>query len=158
MIAQSCLLSVFQFELYPLTVGRPSVRVLSVLFLHTRSISSTPAFYSHGLLFCTSIEAFSGSAREQTETDCSREKERLLFRSDTCWRNVTHLSMTPHFISFCECMCGYIVFLNTTGAKPKKQGRADGQEHDGGNFSLIVLLCVTAVWIADLMMDGKSET
>lgn len=136
MIAQSCLLSVFQFELYPLTVGRPSVRVLSVLFLHTRSISSTPAFYSHGLLFCTSIEAFSGSAREQTETDCSREKERLLFRSDTCWRNVTHLSMTPHFISFCECVCVVTLFFSTQQGQSQKS-RA---EQTGRNTTGVILV------------------
>lgn len=43
------------------------------------------------------------------------------------------------------------------GGKAKNQDRADRQASDGGNFSVTVLLCVTAVLIANLLRDGESK-
>lgn len=100
------------------------------------------------------------------------KKMKALFRCDMCtlcvnfWQNVTHWncahSMTLHFSPFFAVVFSPLLFSLMYSAqqgqsKKKKKNRGRLAEERQGNFSLTVLLCVTAVLIANLLRDGESK-
>lgn len=166
----------FQFKPYQLTVGWPSVHVLLSPASHLLRFIDTcflqpqaSCVLSAAKLLCRSGGAVSSSAQEQKEADCRRKTDhcsgltRALWVPTSVWQNVTHLncarSMTPHLRLFLPLLCFLLFSLinSTQRGRSRIQGSVDRQPSDGGNFSLTVLLCVTAVLIANLPREGGSE-